>query len=197
MNTYFEDIEYHLLSNLNDAKERILIAVAWLTNERIASKLSEKKDLDIDIIVDENPINRNSKAITILQQNNINVSFIKNLTSKYYIMHNKFCVIDNLIVLTGSYNWTHNANNNEENLARLIDKDTAIQFNLEFSRIKNFNSTKEEYFFPKIEEDIIINTIVKEISQLIKENQNNLEENLIFNWTNKKLENRIRVLVKD
>ncbi|TAE00475.1 MAG: hypothetical protein EAZ97_05805 [Bacteroidetes bacterium] len=31
-------------------------------------------------------------------------------------MHNKFCVIDSDIVLTGSYNWTNQAQRNDENI---------------------------------------------------------------------------------
>ena len=37
-------------------------------------------------------------------------------------MHQKFAVIDRRIVLTGSYNWTHSADNrNDENLLMFRD----------------------------------------------------------------------------
>lgn len=37
-------------------------------------------------------------------------------------MHNKYCVIDNQIVIIGSYNWSENAENkNDENAAVMYD----------------------------------------------------------------------------
>lgn len=52
-------------------------------------------------------------------------------------MHNKFCVIDNQKVLTGSYNWITNAESkNDENVLITIDNDTATKYSIEFRRLK-------------------------------------------------------------
>lgn len=37
-------------------------------------------------------------------------------------MHHKFCIIDQKIVITGSYNWTKQARNNEENITVIKDE---------------------------------------------------------------------------
>jgi len=52
------------------------------------------------------------------------------------IMHNKFAVIDEKEVITGSYNWTNNAEeNNYENAVFITDPEIVKQFSSEFDRL--------------------------------------------------------------
>ena len=56
------------------------------------------------------------------------------------LMHDKFCVIDNQIVISGSYNWTNNAEyKNSENI-NIIEDDNklATKYSLEFNRLWGF-----------------------------------------------------------
>ena len=51
-------------------------------------------------------------------------------------MHNKYCVIDNQIVITGSYNWSKNAENkNDENATVMYDFDRASDYSVEFRKM--------------------------------------------------------------
>ena len=51
-------------------------------------------------------------------------------------MHNKFCVIDNQKVITGSYNWSVNAENkNDENAAVMYDDERASDYSVEFRNL--------------------------------------------------------------
>ena len=51
-------------------------------------------------------------------------------------MHDKFCVIDNQVVITGSYNWSSNAEfKNDENIAILRDNKRASDFSVEYRRL--------------------------------------------------------------
>jgi len=51
-------------------------------------------------------------------------------------MHNKFCVIDDKIIITGSFNWTASAvDRNNENLTVLACPDVARQYKSEFNRL--------------------------------------------------------------
>ena len=53
-------------------------------------------------------------------------------------MHNKFCVIDNQLIVTGSYNWTNNAESqNDENVTIMKDPESATNYSLEFKKLKN------------------------------------------------------------
>lgn len=192
MNNYFQDIEFHLIKHLSETKERVLIAVAWFTNINISNTLIGLKDIDIDIVVDDNKINRESTAIQNLLNNSIKVSFIKDLQKNYYLMHNKFCVIDNKIVLTGSYNWTINANTNDENLAFIPDKDVATSYNMEFSKIKNKKYKIDRISFSKPEVDHLTTLIEKGLLDLLKNNQNKLELGMFYKWTDIKTKNQLR-----
>ncbi|KUJ59158.1 hypothetical protein AR687_24530 [Flavobacteriaceae bacterium CRH] len=99
--TYFSDIDYQIIKQINLAQSRILVAVAWFTNTDIGKEIINKKGIDIEIIVDDNKINRESENLIAIIREGIEVTFVKDLNEKYYQMHNKFCTIDNTIVVTG------------------------------------------------------------------------------------------------
>lgn len=192
MESYFNDIDYQIIKRIKNAESRILIAIAWFTNEKIGNELILKKNLDIEIIIDDNQINRKSKNLIKLEKENIDISFIKGLNEKYYTMHNKFCVIDNFFVLTGSYNWTYNANNNHENLTILNDKKNAEFYAHEFRRIKNINVSAKDMSITIEERNEIIELIYVELKKLLKTRFKTLELNLIADWSNEKVKNKIR-----
>jgi phosphatidylserine/phosphatidylglycerophosphate/cardiolipin synthase-like enzyme len=53
-----------------------------------------------------------------------------------YIMHHKFCIIDNAKVITGSYNWTIKARRyNKENVIYLEEKKIVDEFGIEFENL--------------------------------------------------------------
>jgi len=55
-------------------------------------------------------------------------------------MHNKFAIIDNAIVLTGSYNWTVSAsNNNQENILIIESKLVVSNYQNEYNKLWNSN----------------------------------------------------------
>ncbi|WP_165876178.1 phospholipase D-like domain-containing protein [Mariniflexile fucanivorans] len=181
-----------MIKHLSETKERMLIAVAWFTNQNISNALIRLKDVNIDIIVDDNKVNRESIAIKNLQNNTIQISFIKDLQKNYYSMHNKFCVIDNKTVLTGSYNWSKNANTNDENLAFISDKDIATSYNMEFSKIKNKKYKIDRISFSKKEVEQLVSLIEKGLISLLKANRESLETGMFNEWTDKKIKNQIR-----
>ena len=52
------------------------------------------------------------------------------------LMHNKFVVIDDHVVLTGSFNWTISADKkNAENLLSITDKDIAQKYAKQFKHL--------------------------------------------------------------
>lgn len=190
--SYFEDIEHHLLREIDLAQHRILIAVAWFTNETLGNQLMKKKGVEIEIIVDDNPVNRNTSILKALISNCIDVAFVKDLNKNYYLMHNKFCVIDNRRVITGSYNWTNNANRNEENVSISEDLFNAARYAQEFRRLKHLEFTDKEMFFSTLEVETITSLIYKGIIALLRSNMRNLKPGLLLNWTNEKIKNKIR-----
>lgn len=58
-------------------------------------------------------------------------------------MHNKFAIIDSAVVLTGSYNWTVSAsNNNQENILIIESKGVVNSYQNEFIKLWNSNMFK-------------------------------------------------------
>lgn len=174
----------------------MLIAVAWFTNQTIGNEILNKRDIDIEIVVDDNKTNRNCPNLLKIQEAKIDLNFIKNLNKIYYLMHNKFCVIDNKHVISGSYNWTKNANTNDENITIISDKPTAAIYAQEFRRIKDIKFPNDNISISEIEATQITNIIYGKLINILKENikKGELQKGLIYNWTDVKIQNRIRVI---
>jgi phosphatidylserine/phosphatidylglycerophosphate/cardiolipin synthase-like enzyme len=94
INSYSIDIEYHIIKHLQQAENKLLIAVAWFTNNRIGNEILQLKNVETEIVVDDNPINRKSSILRELESKNISITYIKDKEKQHYLMHNKFCVID-------------------------------------------------------------------------------------------------------
>lgn len=131
---HFKQIENQLLEQLNSAEVSINVAMAWFTNKRLAEKLVEKKDqgLDVEVVIYDDSTN----AKYAVDLPGIRVKKVKG--SKGGKMHDKFCVIDNQVVLNGSYNWSESAEHrNDENVSVHKDPKLATQYTKEFRRLKN------------------------------------------------------------
>ena len=131
-NAYFDQIENQVLGDLDGARVSIYVAMAWFTNQRIADKLVEKFDEGLDVKVVSYDDHTNAKF-------GVNIASIPHKTirgTRGGTMHDKFCVIDNQKVLTGSYNWSLNAENkNDENVSVIYDDARASDYSVEFRRL--------------------------------------------------------------
>lgn len=59
-------------------------------------------------------------------------------------MYNKFAIFDKKLLITGSYNWTDNAEHfNYENAIFISDPGTITQYQKEFDRIWDLTMSKE------------------------------------------------------
>ncbi len=77
-------------------------------------------------------------ARVVLDKNNANKTSLMNIKTNYgyQSMHNKFCVIDNSIVITGSMNPTYNCNfKNNNNLIIIRSSLLAKNYNTEFAEL--------------------------------------------------------------
>jgi DNA uptake protein ComE-like DNA-binding protein len=67
-------------------------------------------------------------------------------------MHHKFAIIDNHLLLTGSYNWTFAANNkNEENLMVIDDPEIIARYQNQFEKLwfEKYSSQRTRQLFQK------------------------------------------------
>ena len=132
-NAKFSHIENDILEELNKAKVSIVLAMAWFTNDVLLEKLREKKDsgVRVEIVIYDDGVNtKHGVDLT-------GFDYIKIKAQRGGIMHNKFCVIDNQVVIHGSYNWTNNAESrNDETVTIIEDPDLATEFSVKFRELK-------------------------------------------------------------
>lgn len=112
--------------------------MAWLTSENILRVLKnlKNKGIDIKIIIDNNEKNRKikyQKPCNVLKIADINIPYSKFKN----FMHNKYCIIDESIVIDGSYNWSKNAKYNIEHIIVIQDIDAAKMYRENFYKIFN------------------------------------------------------------
>lgn len=129
---YFNGIADKIIKDLDKARVSIHVCMAWFTNQSIADKLVEKYKQGIDVKVVFYDDHTNSKFGVNID----GIPFKAVRGSRGGLMHNKYCVIDNQIVITGSYNWSENAENkNDENAAVMYDYETASNYSVRFRKM--------------------------------------------------------------
>lgn len=133
----FENIENELSVAISNAEKRILVAVAWFTNSRLFDglTLALERKVEVEILILNDILNRNEFGLDfgVLSKLGAEVRFAK---SDKGTMHNKFCIIDDLVI-TGSYNWTYHANNNSENILMTDDESVVNGYREEFEKLFN------------------------------------------------------------
>lgn len=134
---FFSEIEKTLLSNIKKTTNDIKIAVAWFTNPRLFESLLEllNSGILIEIILADDIINFSNKNIDF--QSLIDKGIEIRISRFPNLMHHKFCVIDERLLITGSYNWTKSAEiNNHENIILSNDLGLVSLFKNQFVELK-------------------------------------------------------------
>lgn len=111
---FFEDIEKKIKQTLKKAKESIKICVAWINIKNFSSIFNGLLDKGVSIEIIYNSDSLNAKNIEYLDKR-IRVYPFTNWINRA-LMHNKFCIVDDEIIITGSYNWSLSARNHFENI---------------------------------------------------------------------------------
>ncbi len=124
-----------ILYEIEDAKKEINVAMYIFTDRELANSLvsAKKRGVKVKILLD----GKSAEEIGyskhyFFSEKNIDVRLDnahKTYEDKYQgIMHNKFAIIDNHTLITGSYNWTHSAEElNDENLLIIKDEKKLIR----------------------------------------------------------------------
>ena len=112
-----------IIESILSATKDIRIAMAFFTDREIANELLKSRDKGVNVSV-----------ILAKDINNENIKGLLSSKCKVYIhkangrgiMHHKFCLIDNSLLLHGSYNYTYNALNNNEESLNLTDSNNLV-----------------------------------------------------------------------
>lgn len=120
LKAHFSNIHKVIIDYLGEAQVEIVAAIAWFTDRDIFEVLCKKSSLgtkvSVALIGDE--INKGPGGLNFQRLINLGgkVTFLPPGSRDEPTMHHKFCVIDRSTVITGSYNWSHKARSNDENI---------------------------------------------------------------------------------
>ncbi len=167
---YFSNIKNVLLQNIQLSKQSINIAVAWFTQRELFVAILDALDrgVSVSIILIDDIINRNEYGLDFSQfiRKGGNLRFAN---SRKSLMHDKFCVFDNALTVTGSYNWTYSAEKrNSENIILTDDSVVSTSFLEHFSELWACQEPLESYSHKYIS-DIKGNDIIKDSDNLASE----------------------------
>lgn len=129
----YDNPEEAIIQELEKAKESIYFALFTFTSQKIAQAIIHKfaENIEIKGILEkkqDGPFSRYDS----LKRLRVPVRWDRN----FYFMHHKFFIIDQKIVITGSFNPTWHANySNRENLIIIYSPSLASQYEEEFNRL--------------------------------------------------------------
>jgi phosphatidylserine/phosphatidylglycerophosphate/cardiolipin synthase-like enzyme len=130
-----DNCSMQLVSRIDSAKKTVLVAIYSFTHDGISDALINAKNrgLEVRVLMEKQQAGSSYSDDEKLLQAGIEVKFMDNPAG---IMHNKFTVIDSNFVATGSFNYTANADeHNNENLVFLNNPESAQKFEAEFERL--------------------------------------------------------------
>ena len=125
LKAHFSNIHKVIINHLEQAQSEIVAAIAWFTDRDIFEVLCKKArsgvKVSVALIGDE--INQGPGGLNFHRLGNFGgqVIFLPPGSRNERTMHHKFCVIDRATVITGSYNWSHKARSNDENITVVTD----------------------------------------------------------------------------
>jgi mitochondrial cardiolipin hydrolase len=134
-----------IINLINRATKKIDICVFTITNNNISRAIKKAADrgVKIRIITDNDKAHDKGSDIYSLAKKGIDV--VVDVENQW--MHHKFAIFDRKIVLSGSYNWTRSANNQNENIIIINDGNVMLRFELEFNKLWGKFKSNLLYFF--------------------------------------------------
>ncbi len=139
--------EQRVVNMFRTCKKTLDIAIFTFTRDSIAQAIldAHQRGLKVRCIGDDG--NSKVKGSDVRLLASVGIPCKTDNNTRFH-MHNKMAIIDNSVVITGSFNWTNQAiNKNQDNILFIEDKNIANQYTDYFNKIwDSFDTviTKEE-----------------------------------------------------
>lgn len=125
LKAHFSNIHKVIIDHLHLGQFEIVAAIAWFTDRDIFEVLCKKarSGIKVSVALIGDEINQGPGGLNFHRLSNFGgqVIFLPPGSRNERTMHHKFCVIDRATVITGSYNWSHKARSNDENITVVTD----------------------------------------------------------------------------
>lgn len=136
----FDDCEARAMAVLDSARRTLDIAQYNIRNERFITKLEEvrARGVQVRIVVCAKQAEKEYNTLDdVIEQKGFDLVRFRNTRADFAIMHNKFTIVDDATVMTGSYNWNETAQEvNDENMLVLRDPALAAAYKAEFEELR-------------------------------------------------------------
>lgn len=130
----------HILTAINAAQESIDFMAYSFTTDELANAMIERSKAGVSVrgVFDKDQYHSNAGTeYDVLKSAGIDVW----LDGNPRLMHHKVIIIDQKVVITGSYNFSNNAeHNNDENTLIIHNPDIATQYMREFQQIYDLSN---------------------------------------------------------
>lgn len=135
---YFnEEILKQLPNYLTYAKQSVKIAVSWFTNYILFKQLKQMRDegIKIQLVINNDLINNGGYCLDFNELIDKDKGVEISLVEYPHLLHHKFVIIDDRLLITGSYNWTRFSGKNYENMVVISGEAIIEQFSREFDEL--------------------------------------------------------------
>ena len=137
LRTCMKSLDIAIFSLTRDNFAKAVIEVFNITRDNFAKAVIEvfNRGIKVRVIADDECVKNYGSDVYKLAAAGIPC---KTDSSAQYHMHNKYAIIDESVIVTGSFNWTSQAiSNNQENLLFYQDKNIAEQYTNEYNNLWN------------------------------------------------------------
>ena len=127
--------EQRVVNMFRTCKKTLDIAIFTFTRDSIAQAIldAHQRGLKVRCIGDDGNSKVKGSDVRLLASVGIPCKTDNNIR---FHMHNKMAIIDNSVVITGSFNWTNQAiNKNQDNILFIEDKNIANQYTEYFNKV--------------------------------------------------------------
>lgn len=134
---YFQNLSAVLCRHLADAHVSIRMAVCWFSHRDIFEILLKKlrAGVQVECVLEYDSQNIHANGLDF--QKFIKLGGILYAYRDVALMHHKFALLDERLLLTGSFNWTYNSN--AENLLVTDESSLLAAYGQELSRLKGLS----------------------------------------------------------
>lgn len=131
-----ENCDQKLINVINSAKKTLDIAIFSITHPDIAASIVavKKKGVDVRMVVDKGQSTGSRSQTDELMTAQVSIR----IGNSAKIMHDKYCIVDGLVLETGSFNYTMSATiYNTENQIYITDKNVIKRYQDNFEKLWN------------------------------------------------------------
>jgi hypothetical protein len=177
---YFNQIQKRIVEEINNSNKDIIIAVAWFTQHDLFNAIINALDrgVNVSLILIKDIINCGDYGLdfSLYLQKGGKLCFVN---TRNILMHNKFCIFDGSILITGSYNWTYSAERrNAENIIITDEGNVCQDYSKYFANLWNQLTEINEYSRMSVS-DIEAESLIQEYNDIVEEYKCMQEYNVI------------------